>query len=121
MLPIRNQNNGSPTVGRRILSLAVVALFLGSSVSAQNQGVPDISRMSIEELMSVEVTSVAKRPQRVADAAAAVFVITQEDIRRSGAASIPEALRMVPGLQVARIDENKWAIGSRGFNGRFDN
>src|SRR6266702_4353609 len=121
MLPIRNQNNGSPTVGRRILSLVVVALFLGTSVSAQSQGVPDISRMSIEELMNVEVTSVAKRPQRVADAAAAVFVLTQEDIRRSGAASIPEALRMVPGLQVARIDENKWAIGSRGFNGRFDN
>src|SRR5437764_8040512 len=121
MLPIRSQDNGSPTVGKRILSLTVVALFLGSSVSAQNQGVPDISRMSIEELMNVEVTSVAKRPQRVADAAAAVFVLTQEDIRRSGAASIPEALRMVPGLQVARIDENKWAIGSRGFNGRFDN
>src|SRR5947207_18919 len=121
MLLIRSQDNGSPTVGKRILSLTVVALFLGSSVSAQNQGVPDISRMSIEELMNVEVTSVAKRPQRVADAAAAVFVLTQEDIRRSGAASIPEALRMVPGLQVARIDENKWAIGSRGFNGRFDN
>src|SRR5213080_3944245 len=120
MLLIRSQDNGSPTVGKRILSLTVVALFLGSSVSAQNQGVPDISRMSIEELMNVEVTSVAKRPQRVADAAAAVFVLTQEDIRRSGAASIPEALRMVPGLQVARIDENKWAIGSRGFNGRFD-
>src|SRR5438094_5648702 len=121
MLPIRSQDNGSPTVGKRILSLTVVALFLGSSVSAQNQGVPDISRMSIEELMNVEVTSVAKRTQKVADAAAAIFVITQEDIRRSGAASIPEALRMVPGLQVARIDENKWAIGSRGFNGRFDN
>ena len=122
MLPIRSQNNSSPTVGRRVLSLAVLALFLGSSVSAQSpQGVPDISRMSIEELMNVEVTSVAKRPQRVADAAAAVFVITQEDIRRSGAASIPEALQMVPGLEVARIDENKWAIGSRGFNGRFDN
>src|SRR5437588_854543 len=122
MLPIRDQNNGSPTVGRRILSLAVLAVFLGGSASAQSpQGVPDIYRMSIEELMNVEVTSVAKRPQRVADAAAAVFVITQEDIRRSGAASIPEALQMVPGLEVARIDENKWAIGSRGFNGRFDN
>lgn len=122
MLPIRNQNNGSSTVGRQILALVVSALFLGTSVFAQSpQGVPDISRMSIEELMNVEVTSVAKRPQRVADAAAAVFVITQEDIRRSGAASIPEALQMVPGLEVARIDENKWAIGSRGFNGRFDN
>jgi iron complex outermembrane recepter protein len=122
MLPIRSQNNGSPTVGKRILSLAVLALFLGSSVSAQSpQGVPDISRMSIEDLMNLEVTSVSKHTQRVSDSAAAVFVITQEDIRRSGAASIPEALRMVPGLQVARIDENKWAIGSRGFNGRFDN
>src|SRR5438046_10585231 len=121
MLLIRSQDNGSPTVGKRILSLTVVAFFLGSSVSAQNQGVPDISRMSIEELMNVEVTSVAKRPQKVADAAAAIFVLTQEDIRRSGATSIPEALRLVPGLEVARIDQNKWAIGSRGFNGRFDN
>src|SRR5690242_20759596 len=122
MLPIRSQNNGSPTVGKKILSLAVLALFLGRSVSAQSpQGVPDISRMSIEDLMNLEVTSVSKHTQRVSDSAAAVFVITQEDIRRSGAASIPEALRMVPGLQVARIDENKWAIGSRGFNGRFDN
>lgn len=122
MLPIRNQNDGSPTATGRILSLALLALLFAASASAQSpQEVPDISRMSIEELMNMEVTSVAKRPQRVADAAAAVFVITQEDIRRSGAASIPEALQMVPGLEVARIDENKWAIGSRGFNGRFDN
>jgi iron complex outermembrane receptor protein len=122
MLPIRNQYNGSPTVTARILSFALLALLFAASASAQSpQGVPDIARMSIEELMNMEVTSVAKRPQRVADAAAAVFVITQEDIRRSGAASIPEALQMVPGLEVARIDENKWAIGSRGFNGRFDN
>jgi iron complex outermembrane recepter protein len=122
MLPKPSQNNGSPTVGKRILSLAVIAVFLGGSVSAQSpQGVPDISRMSIEDLMNLEVTSVSKHTQRVSDSAAAVFVITQEDIRRSGAASIPEALQMVPGLQVARIDENKWAIGSRGFNGRFDN
>jgi len=100
----------------------LLGLFVGGNASAQSpQGVPDISRMSIEDLMSMEVTSVSKRTQRVADAAAAVFVITQEDIRRSGAASVPQALRMVPGLEVARIDENKWAIGSRGFNGRFDN
>jgi len=70
--------------------------------------------------MNIQVTSVSKRTQKVADAAAAIFVITQEDLRRSGATSIPEALRLVPGLEVARIDENKWAIGSRGFNGRFD-
>src|SRR6185295_13691714 len=50
-----------------------------------------------------------------------IFVITQEDIRRSGARNIPEALRLAPGIEVARIDENKWAITSRGFNGRFAN
>lgn len=122
MLAIRNQNNGSITAAGRILSIALLGFFSATSAFAQSpQQVPDISRMSLEDLMNVEVTSVSKRTQRVADAAAAVFVITQEDIRRSGAASIPEALRMVPGLQVSRIDENKWAIGSRGFNGRFDN
>jgi iron complex outermembrane receptor protein len=84
------------------------------------QGVPDVTSMSVEDLMNMQVTSVSKRSQKVADAAAAVFVITQDDIERSGARSIPELLRMVPGLEVARIDENKWAIGSRGFNGRFD-
>ena len=81
------------------------------------QNVLDATTLSLEDLMNLQVTSVSKRTQKVADAAAAVFVITQEDIRRSGATSIPEALRMVPGLEVARIDENKWAIGSRGLTG----
>ena len=71
--------------------------------------------------MEIEVTSVSRKVERLSDAAAAIFVITNEDIRRSGATSIPEALRMVPGLEVARIDSNKWAISSRGFNGRFAN
>jgi iron complex outermembrane recepter protein len=107
---------------RRILAVALAALSVTSSVWADtaSQDVPDITTMSVEDLMNMQVTSVSKRTQRVADAAAAVFVITQEDIERSGARSIPELLRMVPGLEVARIDENKWAIGSRGFNGRFD-
>jgi iron complex outermembrane receptor protein len=64
---------------------------------------------------------VSKREQKLADAPAAIFVITQEDLRRSGVRSIPEALRMAPGIEVARIDQNKWAITSRGFNGRFAN
>lgn len=71
--------------------------------------------------MDIEVTSVSKKPQRLANAAAAAFVISQDDIRRSGATSIPDLLRMVPGLQVARIDANKWAVSIRGFNGRFAN
>jgi iron complex outermembrane recepter protein len=107
---------------RRILAVALAALCVTPNVWADtaSQDVPDVTTMSVEDLMNMQVTSVSKRPQAVADAPAAVFVITQEDIQRSGARSIPELLRMVPGLEVARIDENKWAIGSRGFNGRFD-
>lgn len=81
----------------------------------------DITELSLEELMEIKITSVAKKPQKMYNAAAAIFVITQDDIRRSGVTSIPEALRMAPGLEVARIDANKWAITSRGFNGRFAN
>ncbi|MDY6933382.1 MAG: TonB-dependent receptor [Spirochaetota bacterium] len=79
----------------------------------------DLTEMSLEELMNINITSVSKRPQKISEAPAAIFVITQEDIRRSGVTSIPEALRMVPGLEVARVDASKWAISSRGFNGRF--
>jgi len=81
----------------------------------------ELIELSIEHLVKVKVTSVSKKPQKILEAAAAIFVITQEDIRRSGAVSIPEVLRMVPGLEVARIDSNKWAVTSRGFNGRFAN
>src|SRR6267378_970688 len=107
--------------GRIFLAGFLSVLLAGSTVAQNSRNVPDVTAMSMEDLMNLQVTSVSKRTQKVADAAAAIFVITQEDIRRSGATSIPEALRLVPGLQVARIDQNKWAIGSRGFNGRFDN
>ncbi|TAN66562.1 MAG: TonB-dependent receptor [Methylobacter sp.] len=77
--------------------------------------------LSVEDLLNVEVTSVAKKAQSLNDAPAAAFVISNEDIKRSGATSIPDALRLAPGLDVARIDANKWAVSSRGFNGRFAN
>ncbi len=77
--------------------------------------------MPLADLLSMEVTSVARKKQRLNEVAAAVFVITQEDIQRSGVTSIPEALRMAPGIQVARIDANKWAITSRGFASQFSN
>ncbi len=79
----------------------------------------DLTELDLEDLMNIEITSVSKKPQRLSDAAAAIFVITGDDIRRSGVTNIPEALRMAPGLQVARMDANKWAITSRGFNGRY--
>ncbi|MGH6621608.1 MAG: TonB-dependent receptor plug domain-containing protein, partial [Alphaproteobacteria bacterium] len=104
---------------RRACGAVLAGALLSVSVSAQN--FPDVTAISLEDLMSMKVTSVSKREQKLASAAAAIFVITQEEIRRSGARNIPEALRLAPGLEVARIDENKWAIASRGFNGRFTN
>src|SRR6266850_7255 len=118
----RGQRIVSMTPVRRLFILGFLGAFLAGTVPAQtSQNIPDVTAITLEDLMDLQVTSVSKRAQKLADAAAAIFVITQDDIRRSGASSIPEALRMVPGLEVARIDENKWAIGSRGFNGRFDN
>jgi len=81
----------------------------------------DLTEMSLEALMDVNVTSVSKKSQKLANAAAAVFVITQEDIKRSGVTTIADALRLAPGVQVARLDSNKWAVSIRGFNGRYAN
>ncbi len=125
MSSITNNNVSWMAVAGRFLLAGVLAVCPLANASAAGAGSPqsvfDPAALPIEDLMNVQITSVSKRTQKVAEAAAAVFVITPEDIHRSGATSIPEALRMVPGLEVARIDENKWAIGSRGFNGRFDN
>lgn len=81
----------------------------------------DYFSMDLEELMQIKVTSASRRPQRLSDVAAAIFVITPEDLRRSGVTNVPEALRMVPGLEVARINSSNWAISARGFNNRFAN
>ncbi len=120
---------GSPSIGRFLRRAAIGTLLLSlvagvCLASPPDTGPPlpaDLTELSIEDLMDIEITSVAKKAQKLSEAAAAVFVITNDDLRRSGVTSIPEALRMVPGLQVARIDANKWAITSRGFNGRFSN
>ncbi|MHC4948027.1 MAG: TonB-dependent receptor plug domain-containing protein, partial [Planctomycetota bacterium] len=79
----------------------------------------DIVEMDIEQLMEVAVTSVTGRAQPLIDTPAAIFVITPEDIRRTGHRSIAEALRMVPGIQVGQISPSIWAVGSRGFPERF--
>lgn len=116
------RSNARATGARKFLATALAVVFASSSAFAQDpkKQVPDVTNMTVEDLMNMQVTSVSKRAQKVADAPAAIFVITQDDIQRSGARNIPELLEAVPGLEVARIDENKWAIGSRGFNGRFD-
>ena len=87
--------------------------------SQQNSS--DLTNQSIEDLMNIEVTSVSKTEQTLSRTASAVFVISPEDIRRSGATNIPDLLRMVPGMDVSQINGNTWAVSARGFNARFSN
>jgi iron complex outermembrane recepter protein len=107
----------SRTVGFAVLMVACVELALPVPATADSS----VLDLSLEELLQVKVTSPSKKAQRLEDVPAAVYVVTSEDLRRSGVTSIPDALRMVPGLQVARIDASKWAISCRGFNDRFAN
>lgn len=93
-----------------LVPLAAPLLAYGAADSTA-----DLKKLSVEELMNIEVTSVSKKEETLGGAAAAVAVVTGDDIKRSGATTVPEALRGVPGLYVARQDSSSWAIGSRGF------
>jgi iron complex outermembrane receptor protein len=92
-----------------------VGLLLPATASAQIQ-LPDLANATLEELMNIEVTSVSRREQRADDAPASIYVISRDEIRRSGLTSIAEVLRLVPGVQVARLNSNKWSVSVRGFN-----
>ena len=98
-------------------ALVFNVLFLASAaVGAQLMRVADIADLSIEELGNIQITSVSRHAERLSDAPAAIFVITREDIRRSGATRLPEALRLAPNLEVARVSASSYAISARGFN-----
>jgi len=100
----------------RNLVLATGAAFLALPSIAAAGGQADLADLSIEELANIQVMSVSKRPERLQDAPAAVFVITADDIRRSGADTLPEALRLAPNLHVARINGYGYSISARGMN-----
>jgi iron complex outermembrane receptor protein len=101
---------------------AAVGLFALTATAAYPQAAQkDLSQMSIEDLSTLRVTSVSKKEESVQRAAAAIFVITKEDIRRSGATNVPDLLRMVPGLDIAQASGTTWAITSRGFNSQDAN
>jgi iron complex outermembrane receptor protein len=107
---------------RKMISWTSCLLLAALVVPAVAQTRPsDLAVASLEDLMNIEVTSVSKKEEKLFQTAAAVYVITQDEIRRSGLTSIPELLRLVPGVTVARIDGTKWAISARGFNGRLAN
>src|SRR6267143_4421992 len=114
---------------RRIVAANAISLLIslvgpaqqGWAQAAQsNQNPPEnLKQLSLEQLGNVEVTTASKEPEQVWRTPAAIYVITQEDIRRSGATSIAEVLRLAPGLEVARTDSDHWAVGIRGFAGQF--
>jgi iron complex outermembrane receptor protein len=110
--------------------VAAATLFCGlvaagsthGQMAAQGGGAArDLTEFSLDELVNLKVTSVSKKPEKLSHAPAAIAVVTGEDIRRSGATTIAEALRLAPGLEVARVDSLTWAISSRGFNDLFAN
>jgi iron complex outermembrane recepter protein len=94
-----------------------VATQPATAMSAGLASAESLKKLSIEELMNVEVTTVSRSVERLSEAAAAIAVVTNEDIRRSGATRLPEALRGVPGLHVAQRNSNYWVVSSRGFSG----
>lgn len=98
----------------------LAALFAGTlAASALAQSTADLGSKSLEELMDIKVTSASRKEEKLFQTAAAIYVITQEDIRRSGMTRLPDLLRMVPGVDVGRVDGVGWAVGVRGFNRRF--
>lgn len=106
------------------MNTSLIALLLGVAWGpclAANAGDNPFFDLELEEVLNLEITSVSKKPQTVSQAAAAVFVMTSDDIRRSGVRTIPDVLRMAPGIQVGQISNNAWGVSARGMNGRFTN
>jgi len=97
------------------------ACMLASGAMAADSTVRALKELSLDQLLDTEVTSVTKRSEPLSDAAASIYVITQEAIRRSGVTTLPEALRLAPNLQVARADSVQYAISARGFNNAIGN
>jgi iron complex outermembrane recepter protein len=121
--PPPNRGQG-PAVRRRIVCLAL-GLAVAAAAHAQDQTDPTLppvstlKKLSVEELMDIDVTSVSKRTEKISDTASAIQVITSDDIQEAGATSIPDALRLASNLEVAQIDSRQWAITARGFNNVF--
>jgi iron complex outermembrane recepter protein len=100
-------------------SLSSVPPCWSQAEQSDQSSTSDLKQLTLEQLGTVEVTTASKEPEEVWNTPAAIYVITQEDIRRSGATSVPEILRMVPGVEVARIDSDHWSVGIRGFGSEF--
>jgi biopolymer transport protein ExbB/TolQ len=107
-------------MGLVLLILAQPPL-LAANQEPEQINVPDISELGMEALLNLDVTSVTKVASNSKDVPSAIYVLTSEEIHRTGATTIPEALRVVPGLHVARIDGSRWAVSARGFSNQYAN
>jgi len=109
------------TIRKLLSSSAAVLIVSSAAIAASQQLLPSaqLKSLSLEDLGKVEITTVSKQPEEVWQTTAAVFVLTHDDIRRSGATSIPELLRLVPGVDVSRGQSSGWAVGIRGFDSGF--
>jgi iron complex outermembrane receptor protein len=114
---MRSVSKKNVLLGSSLLCLGLMPTHSIATTDSANEFLD----MDISQLMGITITSVSKKEQQLSDAAAAVFVITQEDIRTSGVTHIAEALAMAPGIQVARISASKWSVSSRGFAGYTSN
>jgi len=92
------------------------ATKIGSGEGETNTAARALLKLSVEDLMNITVTSVSKKAEKLSTTPAAIAVISQDDIRHAGVTTIPDALRLVPGVQVGRVDSHQWAVGVRGFN-----
>lgn len=108
-------------VFRRALAIELLGMAFAVLAAQAQSAQTDFANLKIEDLMKVEVTSASKKAQKISRVPAAIFVITQGDIERSGATNVPDLLRMVPGLEVAHINASSWAVSARGFNGGHSN
>lgn len=108
-------------VSFRLLLFLLAALIAFHPLSAVADEEPPLASLDLEELMDVEVVTASRRPEPLSQVAGAVTVLDEEDIFQSGAKTIPEVLRLVPGVHVAQMDTDRWAIGIRGFNGVLSN
>src|SRR5689334_18089934 len=105
---------------RKVRTL-LLFLLVFACYGAGQERTSELADMSLEELLNVRITTIGRKQQELRHIPAAVYVITQEEIRRSGATSIPDLLRLVPGADVAQIDNNTWALSIRGFSSMSNN
>jgi iron complex outermembrane receptor protein len=121
MVTVDKEEKLSRRIDAARVCIASIASLAAFAANAQSGKPSDLADLSLEELANIEVTSVSRRAERLSDAPASIFVITGDDIRRSGVTSLPEALRLAPNLEVARVDSRQYAISARGLNNTIAN